>query len=92
MPFVAAQKFGDRIDPVPPTEPLRLQQLERFGIAAALEKMAELRVDLRREGLFEAVDFFGDFAEADGVVLGVAAAGLVGNDGEAFAESGGEVG
>jgi hypothetical protein len=34
-----------------------LQQIERFGVAAALEEVAELGVDLRRQGLFEALDF-----------------------------------
>jgi hypothetical protein len=42
-----------------------------------LEEVAELGIDLRREGLFEAVDFFGDLAEAGGVVLAIAAAGFV---------------
>lgn len=45
-----------------------------------------------REGLFEAVDFFGDGAEAGGVVVGVAVAGFVADDGEAFTQSGGERG
>jgi hypothetical protein len=57
-----------------------------------VEKMAELRVDLRRKGLFEAVYFFGDFAETRCVPVGVAAAVVVGDDGEAFAKGGGEVG
>ena len=52
--------------------PLHFQQLERFGGAAALEEMAELRVDLRREGLFEALDLFGDFAETGGAARCVA--------------------
>jgi hypothetical protein len=53
--------------------------------------MAELRVDLRWERLFQAVDFFRDFAESFGVAIGIAPALFVSNDGEAFAESGGEV-
>lgn len=54
--------------------------------------MAKFGVDLGREGSFEALDFFGDFAEAGGVAIGVAAAGLIADNGEAFAEGGGEVG
>ena len=69
-----------------------LQELQRFAVAAALQEMAELGVDLGREGLFEALDFFVDFAEADGVAIRVAAAFVVGDDGEAFAEGGGELG
>ena len=42
--------------------------------------------------MFEAFDFFGDLAEADGVVFGIAAALVVADDGEAFAEGGCEVG
>ena len=54
--------------------------------------MAELGIDLRRQGLFEALDLFGNFAQAFGVAIGIGAALLVADDGEAFAESGGEVG
>jgi hypothetical protein len=70
---------------------LLFEEFERLGVAAALKEVAELRVDLAREGLFEAVDFFGDFAEAGGVAVGIAAACFVADDGEAFAEGGGEV-
>ena len=54
--------------------------------------MAKLGIDLWWQGLFEALDFFGDLAEAARVTLGVAAALIVGNDGEPFAEGGGELG
>ena len=57
-----------------------------------MEEMAEFGIDLWREGLFEALDLFGDIAEPAGVVVWVGAALLVADDGEAFAESGGEVG
>jgi hypothetical protein len=67
------------------------QKLEGFGVTAALKEMAKLGVDLGRERLFETLDFFGDFAEADGVPVGVAAAFSVGNDSKPFPESGGEL-
>gem|GEM_PF-415855 len=54
--------------------------------------MAEFGIDLRREGLLEAFDFFGDVAETIGVAVGIAAAFLVGDDGETFTEGGGEGG
>ncbi len=54
--------------------------------------MAKLRVNLRREGLFEALDVFGDFAEASGVSVRIAAALFVGDEGKALAESGDKVG
>lgn len=58
----------------------------------ALEKMTELGIDLRRERSFEALDRFGDLAEALQVALWIAAAGFVGNNGESVAEGGGELG
>ena len=54
--------------------------------------MAKLGVDLRWERSFEALDRFGDFAEPLQVALRIAAAGFVGNNGEAVAEGGGELG
>lgn len=57
--------------------------LERFGVAAALEKTAELGIDLRRQGLFEAIDFFGDFAQTFRMPIGIAAAFFCRHNGEA---------
>jgi hypothetical protein len=37
---------------------LRLQQLERFAVTAALKKMAELRIDLGRQASFEFLNLF----------------------------------
>ena len=54
--------------------------------------MAELRINLRRQGLFKALDLFGNLVQALGVPFGLAAAFFIADDGEAFAESGGEVG
>jgi len=71
---------------------LAFEQLEGFAVAAALEEMAELGIDLRREGLFETLDSFGDVAEPVGVASEIAAAFLVADDGETLAESGGEFG
>jgi hypothetical protein len=68
------------------------QQLKCFVVAAALEEMAQFRIDLRRQGLFEALDLFGDFAKTLGVAIWIGAALLVADDSEAFAEGGGEVG
>ena len=42
--------------------------------------------------MLEAVDSIGDFAEAGRVLLGFAAAFIVADDGEAFAQGGGELG
>ena len=70
----------------------RFEQLKSLAVAAALEEVAKLRVDLRRQGLFEAIDFFGDFAEAGGVAVGFAASFFVGDDGKGFAEDGGGLG
>ena len=42
--------------------------------------------------MFEALDLLGNFAEAFGVAIGIAAARFVADDSEAFAESGGEIG
>jgi hypothetical protein len=50
--------------------------------------MAELWIDSRRQGLFQALDSFGNFAEAFHVAVRVAAALFVGDDSEAFAEGG----
>ena len=50
--------------------------------------MTELRLNLRWQGSPETLNLFGDFAEA----VEVAAALFVGDDGEAFAEDGGELG
>ena len=54
--------------------------------------MAELRIDLSRQRSFEPIDFFGDLTETLCVAIDVAAALFVGNDGEAFAKSGGKLG
>lgn len=54
--------------------------------------MAEFGIDLRREGLLEAFDFFGDVAEPVGMASGIAAAFVVGDDSEPLAEGGGEGG
>jgi hypothetical protein len=53
--------------------------------------MAELRVNFWRQGSLEAPDLFRDFAKPFGVAVWIAATFLVADDGEAFAESGGEV-
>ena len=42
--------------------------------------------------MLEAFDFFGDVAEAGGMASGIAPAFFVGDDSEAFAEGGGEIG
>jgi hypothetical protein len=65
---------------------LRFQQLKRFGVAAALEEMAELRINPRRQGLSDAFDFLRYFAEAFGVAIWIGAALLVADDGETLAE------
>jgi len=57
-----------------------------------MEEVAEFRIDLRREGLLEAFDFFGDVTEPVGVAFGLTAAFFVADDGKAFAEGGGEIG
>lgn len=54
--------------------------------------MAELRIDLRRQGLFEAFDSFGNFAEAFHVTVRIASTLFVGDDCEAIAECFGEGG
>jgi hypothetical protein len=72
--------------------PLHLQKLEGFGVAAALEEMAELGIDSRRQGLFQTLDSFGDFAETFHVTVRIAAALFVGDDCEALAECVGESG
>jgi hypothetical protein len=71
---------------------LPFEQLEGFVVAAALEEMAEFGIDLRREGLLEAFDFFGNVAESVGVASGIAAAFLVGDEGETLTEGLGERG
>ena len=55
------------------------QQLKGFAVTAALEEMAEFGIDLRRQGLFEALDSFGNVAEPFGVASGIAAAFFVGD-------------
>jgi hypothetical protein len=61
-------------------------------VTAALEEVAEFRINLRRQAVFEALDLFGNFAQAFGVAIWIGAALLVADDGEAFAEGGGECG
>jgi hypothetical protein len=68
-----------------------LQQLERFSIAAALEEMAELRIDVWWEGLFQALDSFRDNAKPFGVLLPIASTLFVRDDREAIAKSGGKL-
>jgi len=43
--------------------------------------MAELGVDLGGEGLLEPLDFFGDFAEAGDVAIGITPTVFIGDDG-----------
>jgi hypothetical protein len=71
---------------------LLFEQLERFAVTAALEEMAELGIDFRRQGLFEELNFFGNFPKAFRVAVVIGATLLVADDGEAFAESGSEIG
>jgi hypothetical protein len=71
---------------------LPFEQLEGFAVAAALEEVAEFGIDLRREGLCEALDLFGDVAEPVGVAGGIASTSFVGDDGETLTEGGGEFG
>ena len=68
-----------------------LQQLQRLRVTAALKKMAELRIESRRQGLFEAFDSFRNFAEPFHVTVRIAAALFIGDDTESFAESAGEI-
>jgi hypothetical protein len=72
--------------------PLHFQQLEGFGVAAALEKMAKLGIDRLGQLLFELLDPFGNGSQAFGVPDWIAAAFFVGDAGETFAQGGGEVG
>jgi hypothetical protein len=46
---------------------LRFQQLERFAVAAALEKMAQPGVDRPRQLVFEFLDPFGNGLQASGM-------------------------
>ena len=69
-----------------------IEQLERFTVTAALEEMAQLRIDRGRQLLFELLDPFRNSLEAFGVAGGIAAAFFVGDDREAFAQGGGEGG
>jgi len=57
-----------------------------------LKEVAELGIDSGWKGFFKALNLFGDVAEKGGVLLGVAPALFVSNDGEAFPEGGGEGG
>lgn len=68
------------------------EQFERLAVASALKKMAELRVDLQRKTLFQPLDSFRDDSESFGVPLRITPALFIANDGEAFAEGGGEGG
>lgn len=54
--------------------------------------MAELRINLRRQRSFEPLDLFRNLAQALGVAIWIGAAFFIADDGEAFAESGGEGG
>jgi hypothetical protein len=72
--------------------PLPFEQLERFAVTAALEEVAQLRVDRRGQLVFELLDPFGDGLQAFGVSGGIAAAFFVSDDGEALPECVGEVG
>jgi hypothetical protein len=53
--------------------------------------MAKLRISLGWERLLEALDPFRHVAKAIGVAFWIAAAFVVGDDCQAFAESGGEL-
>jgi hypothetical protein len=54
--------------------------------------MAKLRIDSRRQGLFEAFDPFGNLTEPFHVAVGISAALFVADDSKALAECSGEVG
>jgi hypothetical protein len=54
--------------------------------------MEELRIDSRRQGLFEAFDSFRNLAEPFHVAAGISAALFVADDSKALAECSGEVG
>ena len=53
--------------------------------------MAEFRIDLGRQTSFELIDLFRDRSESFGVAIRIAAAFVVGDDGEAFTQGGGEL-
>jgi hypothetical protein len=71
---------------------LNLQQLQRFAVTAPLQEMAELGIDLRRQGLLKAFDTVGNVAESFHVAVRIPATFFVPNDSQAFAERGGEFG
>ena len=54
--------------------------------------MAELRINLGRQGSLDPLDLFGDFAEPFRVALGIVPARFVTDDGKTLAQRGGEVG
>jgi hypothetical protein len=71
---------------------LDFQQLQRFAVTAALQEMAELGIDLRRQGSLKAFETFGNLAEPFHVTVRITATLFVTDDSQAFAKRGGELG
>jgi hypothetical protein len=74
------------------TPVLDFQQFQRFAVTAALQEMAELGIDLRRQGLLKTFNTFGNVAEPFHVAVRIPATFFVADDSQAFAERGGELG
>ena len=70
----------------------RSEHLQRFTVTAALEEMAQLGIDRGGQLLFELLDPFRNSLQTFGVAGGIAAAFFVGDDREALAQGGGQVG
>ena len=67
-----------------------LQELKRFVVTLALEKVSELQIDRFRQRGREIVDLFRYGAEACHVLFRIVAAVFVPDDGEALAKRGRE--
>jgi hypothetical protein len=72
--------------------PPHFQHLKRLAVASALEEVAQLGIDRGGQLAFELLDPFGDGLQAFGVTGGITPAFFVGDDGEALAQGGGQVG
>jgi hypothetical protein len=69
-----------------PSSHLPFEQLERFAVAAALKKMAQLGIDRPGQAVLDLLEALRNYPESFHVPGGIAAAFFVANDGHALAQ------
>jgi hypothetical protein len=70
---------------------LHFEELERFAVAAAVEKVPQLRIDRRRQAVLDFFEALGNYPEPFHVPGGIAAAFFVAHNGHALAQGRGQL-